>query len=218
MTLSEVTEIMIRAANGGNYTSDQKWDILYIESLVHKVREDAIIIAYNGSRTRAANKTISADWVQKQHYTNFTKVNPTLEASYLTTTALPVVRINSKQTGVVYQGTQGASVQFYEAETKGQINTWVRQGFFDTGKRVAVLRTGTDLEVYGNILLTDLYEEAVYQRPDLVTGFNYDTSLYPVNEGLISIMKELFIQQVRPELMIAKDTVADRNHNPVIQP
>jgi hypothetical protein len=210
MTLYEITETLIRAANAGNYSSDMKWDIPYIESIVHQVREQAIIISYNGNQATAANKTISPDWLQKNTYTTFTKIDNSKEPSYLKTSALPIVRVNSNQTGVAYQGTAGATQKFYEALTKGQINTWYGQGFFNNNKRVAILRTGEDMEVYGNILLNSISEEAIYQRPDLVSGFNYDTSRYPINEGLVPIMKALFIQQIKPEMMMIKDVVSDR--------
>jgi hypothetical protein len=209
MTLYEITETLIRAANGGNFSSDMKWDIPYIESIVHQVREQAIIISYNGNQMTAANKTISPDWLQKNTYTSFTKVENNKEPAYLTTPAMPIIRVNSNQTGVAYQGTAGATQKFYEALTKGQINTWYTQGFFNN-KRVAILRTGESMEVYGNILLNSISEEAIYQRPDLVSGFNYDTSRYPINEGLVPLMKALFIQQIKPEMMVIKDIVSDR--------
>jgi hypothetical protein len=210
MTLYEITETLIRAANGGNFSSDMKWDIPYIESVVHQVREQAIIASYNGNQMTGANKTMSPDWLQKNTYTSFTKVENEKEPSYLTTSALPVVRVNSNQTGVAYQGTAGATQKFYEALTKGQINTWYTQGFFKNNKRVAILRTGEKMEIYGNTLLSSISEEAIYQRPDLVAGWNYDTSRYPINEGLVPMMKMLFVQQVRPEMMVAKDIVSDR--------
>lgn len=210
MTIYEIVETFIRAANGGNYSSDMKWDFPYIESFIPQTREQAMRIMYNGSRTQAANKTIFPDWVQSNTYTNFTKVSNPYEATYLVTDALPIVIFNDIQTGVTYTGTAGGTHQFKEARSKGEIATWYGQRIFERGNIVGVLRVGDKLEIHGNPLLKSLSEEAVYQNPTKVSNFNYDTTRYPINEDLIRIMKELFLQQVKFELMIPKDTTADR--------
>jgi hypothetical protein len=213
MTLYEITETLIRAANGGNYSSDMKWDFPYIESMVHQVRAQAIIIKYNGSRTMAANKTVQADWVQSHTYDTFTTISPSNEPKYLTVSALPTVTINSIQLGTVYLGSDGGTTQFKEATSKGQISTWYSQNLLNNGKRIGILRKGDTIEIYGNHLLKEFTEDAVYARPDLVGTWNYDTSKYPISEDLVPIMRSLFMEQVRPELMIVKDTVADRAAN-----
>jgi hypothetical protein len=210
MTLYEITETLIRAANGGNFSSDMKWDFAYIESMAHQVRADAIINKYNGSRTKAANKTVLADWVQSNTYTNFTKVTPKNEPPYLTVSALPTVTINSVQLGSTYLGSDGGTTQFYEAKSRGEIATWYKQNIFNNGKIIGIFRRGDLIEIHGNSLLKSFTEDAVYERPDLVGNWNYDTSKYPISEDLVPIMRSLFIEQVKPELMIIKDTVADR--------
>lgn len=213
MTLYEITETLIRAANGGNFSSDMKWDFAYIESMVHQTRAQAIILKYNGSRTLAANKTVLADWVQSNTYTNFTKVTPKNEPVYLTVSALPTVTINSVQLGSTYLGSDGGTTQFYEAKSRGEIATWYKQNIFNNGKIIGIFRRGDLIEIHGNSLLKSFTEDAVYERPDLVGNWNYDTSKYPISEDLVPIMRSLFIEQVKPELMILKDTVADRAAN-----
>lgn len=210
MTTDQITEILIRAANGGNYTSDMKWDIPYVQALLDSVREQAIKISYNGSRTIAAQKVIQTDWVQTHTYTNFTKVEPKNEPTYLTTKALSAISIDQYNSGAIYIGTEGGTYQFKEAGSRGEIATWYALGVFKTGKVVGVLRTGEVIEVHGNSSLKSLTEDAAYQKPSLVSGWNYNTSQYPINEGMIPLIKDLFLQQVRLELMIPKDTVVDR--------
>lgn len=210
MTLYEITETLIRAANGGNYSADMKWDIPYIESMVHQTRAQAIILKYNGSRNLAANKTVLADWVQSHTYTNLTKVTPKNEPAYLVVDALPTVTINSIQLGSVYLGTEGGTTQFFEAKSRGDIATWYAQNIFSNGKVIGLFRKGDTIQIHGNSLLKSFTEDAVYERPDLVGSWNYDTSKYPISEDLVPIMRNLFIEQVKPELMVIKDTIADR--------
>jgi hypothetical protein len=65
MIIRELVDILIRSVSGGNNASDGKYEPRYIESIIPHLRERAIKMEYNGSRTMTANRRVDYAWLNK---------------------------------------------------------------------------------------------------------------------------------------------------------
>ena len=209
MNTIDITQRLMASINGGKISTDVPYDFDYIMKLLPQLREDAIIITYNGSRTRAANSTISPDWLQSKTYTIDNSIQDTDLDYLLISNAMSIVRINDSVDGWVYQGMTDKAQTFLKANSINQISDWKRNNIIGNGKRIGCLRVGDEIRLYGNKSLSEFTEQCVYQNPDEMSGWNYQTSKYPVNEGLLVVMEELIQLKSRIWGNFIKDNVAD---------
>jgi len=207
MITSYIIDELIRSVNAATNTSNGKWDSEYVEELLPKLRAEAIILSYNGSRTQAANKTISGQWLQTMEFT-ITPSEQDKNAEYLVIDVPSTVRINDKTDGLVYVGNAQEAITFKRAFTKTEV-AYLKQRGFLRGKEIVYIYTGNKLEIYGNKILKGFQIQGIFTNPMDIPGFNWYTSEYPIDESTIAIMKDLFIQRARMEMGLAQDTVAD---------
>lgn len=207
MITSYLVDELIRSVNAATNTSNGRWDSEYVEALLPQLRAEAIIISYNGSRSQAANKTISGQWLQTIDLTIASNEQDNA-SEYLVVDIPSTIRINDKTDGLVYVGNAEQAITFKRAYTKTEV-AYLKQRGFLKGKEVVYIYTGNKLEIYGNKILKGMQVQGIFTNPLEISGFNWYTDEYPVDEATIAIMKDLFIQRARMEMGIPQDTVAD---------
>lgn len=207
MITSYLVDELIRSVNAATNTSNGRWDSEYVEALLPQLRAEAIIISYNGSRSQAANKTISGQWLQTIDLTIASNEQDNA-SEYLVVDIPSTIRINDKTDGLVYVGNAEQAIAFKRAYTKTEVASLKQRGFLK-GKEVVYIYTGNKLEIYGNKVLKGFQIQGIFTNPLEVGNFNWYTDEYPVDEATIAIMKDLFIQRARMEMGIPQDTVAD---------
>lgn len=207
MITSYLVDELIRSVNAATNTSNGRWDSEYVEALLPQLRAEAIIISYNGSRSQAANKTISGQWLQTIDLTIASNEQDNA-SEYLVVDIPSTIRINDKTDGLVYVGNAEQAITFKRAYTKTEV-AYLKQRGFLKGKEVVYIYTGNKLEIYGNKVLKGFQIQGIFTNPLEVGNFNWYTDEYPVDEATIAIMKDLFIQRARMEMGIPQDTVAD---------
>lgn len=207
MTIFEVTDKLMRAVNGAVSGLGSKWDSEYIESLLPQVRSTAVSLAYNGSRTQAANKMISGDWLQTLNVTIPLNLQ-NKQANYLTVSVPPLVRINDRTNGAVYVGNTLSAITFIQAFSKSEVADLAMRGFLQGGE-IVYLITGSNFEIYGDMSLKGFQIQGVFQDPLDITGFNPYTDNYPIDVQTFDIMKDLFVAKARVEMGTTSDQISD---------
>jgi hypothetical protein len=207
MITSYIIDELIRSVNAATNTSNGKWDSEYVEALLPQLRAEAIIISYNGSRTQAANKTITGQWLQTLDFA-ISASEQDKNAEYLVIDIPSTIRINDKTDGLVYVGNANEAITFKRAYTKTEV-AYLKQRGFLRGKEIVYVYTGNKLEIYGNKILKSFQIQGIFTNPLEIAGFNWYTDEYPIDEATLAIMKDLFIQRARMEMGLAQDTVAD---------
>jgi hypothetical protein len=207
MITSYIIDELIRSVNAATNTSNGKWDSEYVEALLPQLRAEAIIISYNGSRTQAANKTITGQWLQTLDFA-ISASEQDKNAEYLVIDIPSTIRINDKTDGLVYVGNTNEAITFKRAYTKTEV-AYLKQRGFLRGKEIVYVYTGNKLEIYGNKILKSFQIQGIFTNPLEIAGFNWYTDEYPIDEATLAIMKDLFIQRARMEMGLAQDTVAD---------
>lgn len=207
MITSYIIDELIRSVNAATNTSNGKWDSEYVEALLPQLRAEAIIISYNGSRTQAANKTITGQWLQTLDFA-ISASEQDKNAEYLVIDIPSTIRINDKTDGLVYVGNANEAITFKRAYTKTEV-AYLKQRGFLRGKEIVYVYTSNKLEIYGNKILKSFQIQGIFTNPLEIAGFNWYTDEYPIDEATLAIMKDLFIQRARMEMGLAQDTVAD---------
>ena len=216
MIVTYIVDELIRAVNAAVNTTNGKWDNEYVYNLLPQLRAEAIVTVYNGSRTLAANRTISPSWLQTVDVT----IDPTQQSStaeYLVVQVPKIIRINDKTDGLIYVGDLDKAIDFKRAYTKSEI-AYLKQRGFLRGKEIIYIGVGNQLEIYGNKSLKSFQIQGVFSDPTNIYGFNPLADDYPVDEQTISVMKDLFLARVRTELATTQDTVADGADTMSIRP
>lgn len=216
MIVTYIVDELIRAVNAAVNTANGKWDNEYVYNLLPQLRAEAILNTYNGSRTLAANKTISPSWLQTVTIT-IDQSQQTQTAEYLTVQVPKIIRINDKVDGFVYVGDLDKAIDFKRAYTKSEVSYLKQRGFL-RGKEIIYIGVGSNLEIYGNKSLKSFQIQGVFSDPTTIYGYNPLTDDYPVDEQTLSVMKDLFLARVRTELATTTDTVADGADTMSIRP
>ena len=207
MLTAVVIDELIRSVQGAVNTANGRFDSEYVQSLLPQLRAEAIVVAYNGSRSQAANRTIAGQWLQTIKVTIPSNQQGS-NNEFLQVEIPPIIRINDRTDGLVYVGNDDTAVSFARAYTKTEVADLKRRGFL-RGREIVYIYTGNKLEIYGNKILKDLQIQGVFSNPTEIEGFNWYESEYPVDDYTLAIMKDLFLQRARIEMGVPTDTVAD---------
>lgn len=208
MILAELTERIVRAVSGGK-AKNEGIDYAYIESMIPKWRQRAILIVYNGSREFAANRYISPEWLQ-----NFTLTIPAAQRLdtntniYITVSCPPLLRLNTSQDGLIFFGDEEGMVNFRRIKSTSYAADLVRRGDLNQNV-IGYVKTGSDIYVFGNKQLETVDLNVVLADPLDDPDFNIDTDDYPVSEDVIELMERLATTELMPELGASEDLIKD---------
>lgn len=208
MILAEVTERIIRSVFGGK-AKNEGVDYAYIESMVPKWRQRAILIVYNGSREFAGNKYISPEWLQ-----NFSITVPASQRLatntniYITVECPPLIRLNTTQDGLIFFGDAEGMVNFRRIKSTAYAADLSRRGDLNQNA-IGYVKTAKDIYIFGNKQLETVDLNVVLADPLDAPDFNIDTDSYPVSEDVIEVMERVATAELMPELSVPEDLVKD---------
>jgi hypothetical protein len=208
MILAEITERLVRKVFGGK-ASNEGVDYAYIESMVPKWRQRAILLAYNGSREYAANMYIAPEWVQiftvdipaAQRLPSNTNV-------FLAVTVPPLLRLKTQMDGLIFFGDEEGMVNFRRIKSTAYAADLQRRGDLSENA-IGYVKVDNSIYIFGNKQLESATANAVLADPMDCPDFNIDEDDYPVSEDVIEIMERVAMQELFPEFNQPEDQIRD---------
>lgn len=205
MILRQIADILIRSVSGGDNTIDNKYSPEYVEALVPSLRNDAIILSYFGSRTRAASRRLDYALYQTVDLT-VNAVNNNLD--YVTFDLPRTISIGRLIDGLVYVGQVDNSVEFSRLLNRSDVAMMKARGLFD-GTNIAYIWSQGKLEVYGNNALSECQVRGIFADPTQVPSFRIEQDDYPISDNILNIMTDLFKMQMNINVQMPADNVLD---------
>lgn len=206
MNLAEITERFVRAVNGGK-AKNEGISYPYIESLVPKYRQRAILIAYNGSREFAGNRFIPNEW-----YQSFTLEIPLIQNTDTTKNYLEIdcpspARLNSSEDGCIFTGDNDLTIGFTRIASISYASDLTKRGDLNQDQ-IGYVLVGNKIRFYGNKQLRSAGCNWVMNDPLDVADFDIDGD-YPVSEDVIEIMESLARAELGQIMGMPEDLIKD---------
>jgi hypothetical protein len=205
--LNEYADLLVRVVNafevkvGGKYS-----DLEAVEAMIPTLRQEAILIKYNGNANIAAAKKIDAACLQSFLIT----IDPAaqdLEADYLVFDSPRFVNISKNVSGDIYVGAKRLTQAFKKVYTRTDIDILKTRGYLNDGKHILYMTADDKMNVYGNKMLKEIWVEGILVDPLESTSFNPENDPYPMSEDLFTIVMDLFKQKVGITINQAQDNV-----------
>jgi len=209
MNIREVTDILIRAVSGGNNPVDSKWEAPAVEAMIPNLREKAMKMEYNGSRTQAASKRIDYAWLNPQFTVQKNNSLQDKNKDYIVFEVPKPASINKLVDGFIYVGQDDDSISFKKMSSRESIAIAKQRGFLRNGKDIAYIWQQPYLEVYGNNALTEINVRMICSNPADAPNFDLDTDEYPITESVLFNMIELFKLEMSVSINKLADTIVD---------
>lgn len=208
MILAEITERIIRAVFGGK-AKNEGVDYAYIESMIPKWRQRAILIVYNGSREFAGNKYISPEWLQTFKIdVPASELLPSNTNTYLTINCPSILRLNTMQDGLIFFGDGEDMINFRRIRSTAYASDLIIRGDLNQNV-IGYVKNGDDIYIFGNKQLESVTLHTVLSNPLDAPNFNIDTDDFPVSEDVIEVMERIATAELMPELSIPEDLIKD---------
>jgi len=205
--LAEYADLLVRSVNafelkvGGKYS-----DLEAVEAMIPMLRQDAIILKYNGSQQYAASKKIDAACVQSLNV-SIVKEDQNASLDYLVFDCPRFVNISPKVGGDVYVGAKNATQAFKKVFTRQEVDMLKQRGYLNNGKIIMYQPIDNMIYIYGNKMLKSLYVQGIFENPLDIPTFNPETDIYPMSEEIFSVVMDLFKAKVALTLNQAQDNV-----------
>lgn len=185
MTLPQLKDSTERFLGGFGITTDEnRWDGLYIESLIHKYSRMAIVNQFN------KNKRINPIWIQTLEL-EFSEGLQEDDCSVRF--EMPqYLQLDNVRGGLIYAGTVDRNCQFRVVNTRQDLIN--AQTHRNAGKRTRVLPLGDGVSVYGNDMLEQMRVDIIALDPTQVKTYNKLKDEYPFNQELEGEMQRLMWQ------------------------
>lgn len=209
MIIRQIADILIRSVSGSENGLDNKYSPRYVEALIPSLRNDAIILDYYGSKTRAASRRLDYALYQT---VNATVNTPVEGRDYVTFTVPKTIGVGRLIDGSVYVGKQNDSVQFSRLLNRSDVAMMKARGLLD-GSNIAYIRNPTEIEVYGNNALSELQERGIYADPTQVPNFKIEEDDYPISDSILNLMIDLFKAGQNINVQMPADNVLDGKQN-----
>ena len=182
MLLPEIAEELIRLDSGGIFTDENKNDDLFIYSLVHQYRANAIKEYY------FKNRRTQSVWIQ-QYYPEYLSARQE-SSEYKLYECPPVITIDNKRDGFVYVGTLDSHCRYRQSKTRGDLETALRNRITANSDRF--LYAGGFLEVYSKS--KEIRVDAIFSNPTDLETFNIEKDDYPISDDILVVMKSHILQ------------------------
>lgn len=205
--LNEYADLLVRMVNafevkiGGKYS-----DLEAVEALIPTLRQEAILIKYNGNNAIAAAKKIDPACLQSFLIAIDSAAQDT-ELDYLTFNSPRFVNISKNVSGDIYVGAKRLTQAFKKVYTRTEIDTLKTRGYLNDGKHVMYVTADDKINVYGNKMLKEIWVEGILTDPIEATNFNVETDAYPMSEDIFTIVIDLFKQKVGITINQVQDNV-----------
>ena len=205
--LNEYADLLVRIVNafevkvGGKYS-----DLEAVEALIPTLRQEAILIKYNGSANIAASKKIDPACLQS-FLIAIDSAAQDSELDYLVFNSPRFVNISKGVSGDIYVGAKRLTQAFKKAYTRTEIDTLKTRGYLNDGKHILYVTADDKINVYGNKMLKEIWVEGILTDPLEATNFNPETDPYPMSEDIFTIVMDLFKVKVGITINQAQDNV-----------
>lgn len=205
--LNEYADLLVRIVNafevkvGGKYS-----DLEAVEALIPTLRQEAMLIKYNGSQNIAASKKIDPACLQS-FLIAIDSAAQDSELDYLVFNSPRFVNISKGVSGDIYVGAKRLTQAFKKAYTRTEIDTLKTRGYLNDGKNILYVTADDKINVYGNKMLKEIWVEGILTDPLEATNFNPETDPYPMSEDIFTIVMDLFKVKVGITINQAQDNV-----------
>ena len=205
--LNEYADLLVRIVNafevkvGGKYS-----DLEAVEALIPTLRQEAILIKYNGSQNIAASKKIDPACIQS-FLIPIVSADQDAEVDYLVFNSPRFVNIAKGVSGDIYVGAKRLTQAFKKVYTRTEIDTLKTRGYLNDGKHILYMNADDKMNVYGNKMLKEIWVEGILVDPIEASNFNVETDPYPMSEDLFTIVMDLFKQKVGITINQVQDNV-----------
>jgi hypothetical protein len=205
--LNEYADLLVRMVNafevkiGGKYS-----DLEAVEALIPTLRQEAILIKYNGNANIAAAKKIDPACLQS-FLIAIDSAAQDAELDYLIFNSPRFVNISKNVSGDIYVGAKRLTQAFKKVYTRTEIDTLKTRGYLNDGKHVLYVTADDKINVYGNKMLKEIWVEGILTDPIEATNFNVETDAYPMSEDIFTIVIDLFKQKVGITINQVQDNV-----------
>lgn len=209
-TLAQYADLLVREIDAfGNTIGGKYSDLEAVEALIPTLRQDAIIMKYNGSRTMAASKRIDPACVSKPFKISIDNSLQDSSLDYLIFECPRFININDKVSGDIYVGAKNKTQGFSRVSSRGEIDVLKKRGYLNNGKNILYQPIDTELHVFGNKMLKELWVEGMLANPQDATDFDVENDDYPMSEDIFSIVMDLFKMKLNITLNQAQDNIND---------
>lgn len=205
--LNEYADLLVRIVNafevkvGGKYS-----DLEAVEALIPTLRQEAMLIKYNGSANIAASKKIDPACLQS-FLIAIDSAAQDSELDYLVFNSPRFVNISKGVSGDIYVGAKRLTQAFKKVYTRTEIDTLKTRGYLNDGKHILYVTADDKINVYGNKMLKEIWVEGILTDPLEATNFNPETDPYPMSEDIFTIVMDLFKVKVGITINQAQDNV-----------
>jgi len=205
--LNEYADLLVRIVNafevkiGGKYS-----DLEAVEALIPTLRQEAILIKYNGSQNIAASKKINPACIQS-FLISLVSAEQDAEVDYLVFNSPRFVNIAKGVSGDIYVGAKRLTQAFKKVYTRTEIDTLKTRGYLNDSKHILYMNADDKMNVYGNKMLKEVWVEGILVDPIEASNFNVETDPYPMSEDLFTIVMDLFKQKVGITINQVQDNV-----------
>lgn len=212
MTLAEAVDIFERLPSGGIFTDENRFDIRFVETAVHRTRSLAIF----------------------NYWQKFKRINPVWTQQFIPTYSKdlqednckvifecpPPISLNSLMDGFLYIGTVDGNCAYRKIVSRAELaNINVHRNMKPLTNETIVLYSDSLLECYGNTDLQELKVDGLFADPTQVPTFNKTKDEYPISLDIFEMMKALAFD-TEQKIIIARpiDNTPDKKETGAIIP
>lgn len=206
-TLDQIVDQVIRKVSSGINSDDSKFNRRALEAQVPQWRCSAILISYNGSRDKAANKLLHPDLFQQETLLYNSQIQ-VAGADYIIFPGAMPLSLNARVNGCVFVGEKLHGIPFIQLKGPNYFNMVNDAGLIEKDKVYYELSAGI-FKVWNNKELKKLFKNFIAADPMEVAGYDPETMPYPISPDIFDIMLKLAMQDLMPEQMRPADKIND---------
>ncbi len=183
-TLIEIRDDIISTPSGGVMIDDTKYDLPYIEYLIHQYRARAIFISWS------TTKRINPLWTQ-QFVATYDENAQDVPGAVVFAVPAPI-SLDSMMDGFLYIGKSDGNCAYTKVVSRADManQNSHRYSRCEPGNEKVLWSDGR-AEVYGNIMLQKLMVDGIFENPELVPTYNKFYDQYPISNDILVIMKDM---------------------------
>ncbi len=187
-TLIEIRDDLISTPSGGVMIDDTKYDLPYIEYLIHQYRERAIFISWS------TTKRINPQWTQ-QFFATYDEQAQDIPGAVVFSTPAPI-SMDSMMDGFLYIGKEDGNCAYTKVVSRAEManQNSHRYSKCEPGNIKALWSDGR-FEVYGNTMLKKLRVDGIFANPEMVPTYNKNIDQYPISNDILVIMKDMMMKE-----------------------
>lgn len=187
-TLIEIRDDLIGTPSGGVMIDDTKYDLPYIEYLIHQYRARAIFQSW------LTTKRINPLWTQ-QFIATYDENAQDVPGAVVFNCPAPI-SLDSMMDGFLYIGKVDGNCAYTKVVSRAEManQNLHRYSKCVPGNEKALWSDGR-IEVYGNTMLKELRVDGILENPELVPTYNKNFDQYPISNDILVIMKDLLMKE-----------------------